>query len=409
LRILLLNQFYPPDTAATGQLLADLANELVLRGHEPHVLCSMRSYDTMIRKYPQHHTHNQITIHRVRATGFGRSNLLGRCCDYLSFYVLAMQKAIFLPRMDVCLSLTTPPYIGLVGSVLQSLRKTKLILWTMDLYPEVPVAYGVIRQGSLVHRLLTNKARHLYKHASCIISLGEVMTDRLCEAGADRNKIITVHNWVPEEAVTPLPRERSSFRHKWLISKENFALMYSGNMGIGHELKTIVLGYERFRVTFANEASATRLIFVGKGKMRQPLEDYVNSLHLHHVAFYDPVPLKQLGECLSAGDIHFVTQKPGTEGIIVPSKIYGIMAAGRPTIFIGPERCESAYIIRDGGIGIIIKPGDIDGLATTIKAFIDDPLMRDNMGRRAREYYETHFGRSKSVNQIAELIERNLN
>ena len=197
MRILLLNQFYPPDTAATGQLLADLAEGLVEQGHEVHVLCSRRMYgggDTILAAKE---TLKGAYIHRVRATGFGRKVTAGRLIDYASFYVAAMWRAVLLPKMDVCLCLTTPPFIALIGLLLHQLKSTKMVLWTMDLYPEVAVAYGYLKKTSLVRRISAAISKSLYKASSCIISLGELMTERLIEAGASPGKIVTIHNWAP--------------------------------------------------------------------------------------------------------------------------------------------------------------------------------------------------------------------
>ena len=204
MRLLLLNQFYKPDVAATGQLLADLAEELARRGHHVHVLCSRRTYGGGQTKLPAREVINDVHVHRVGATGFGRGKTLGRIVDYLSFYILAMWQALWLPKMDVCISLTTPPFIALVGLVLRGLRRTRLVLWTMDLYPEVPVAFGVLKKESFLHTVLARLSRCLYHRASRTISLGEVMTERLSQAGADPSKIVTVHNWVPGEVVRPI-------------------------------------------------------------------------------------------------------------------------------------------------------------------------------------------------------------
>jgi len=203
LRILLLNQFYPPDVAATGQLLGDLAEGLVRQGHEVHVLCSRRTYAGGNREFLPEESLEGVHIHRVRATGFGRKVTAGRLIDYASFYIFAMWQAILMPRMDVSVCLTTPPFIALIGLLLRWLKGTRMVLWTMDLYPEVAVAYGYLRKTSFVRWLSSVISKNLYKGSFCIISLGEVMTERLIEAGAPPSKIVTVHNWAPGHSFSP--------------------------------------------------------------------------------------------------------------------------------------------------------------------------------------------------------------
>jgi hypothetical protein len=202
MRILLINQFYRPDVAATGQLLADVAEALAARGHEVHVLCSRRRYGGGSLTPSAFEALDGVQVHRVLTTGFGRRRLAGRAMDYLSFYVSAAWRALSLGRFDVCLSLTTPPFIALIGWMLHRLRGTRTVLWVMDLYPEIAVAYGVLAERGRLCRLLAWVNRGLYRRAEAVISLGEVMTQRLAAAGAPPERLHTVHNWTPGEGVT---------------------------------------------------------------------------------------------------------------------------------------------------------------------------------------------------------------
>ncbi len=201
MRILFLNQYYIPDVAATGQLLADVAEELAAQGHEVHVICSRRTYSGGPAKYAASDVINGVHVHRVGATGFGPGRAVGRMIDYLSFYALATWRALRLAQMDVCVALTTPPFIALIGLMLRRLRGTKVVVWMMDVYPEVAVAFDVLSERSLLRRLLARVSRRIYRAAVAVISLGEVMTERLMEAGVPRDKITVVHNWAPGEAV----------------------------------------------------------------------------------------------------------------------------------------------------------------------------------------------------------------
>ena len=396
---MLFNQFYPPDVAATGQLLADLAEGLVHKGHEVHVLCSRRVYAGGMEKYPAEQLINGVYIHRLAATGFGRCNIVGRLIDYLSFYVLAAWKALILPRMNVCIALTTPPFIATCGLMLRLLKGTRLVLWTMDLYPEIAVAYGVLKKGSLLHKCLARISRWIYRCASVIVSLGEIMTEKLVEAGAKEKKIITVHNWVPGEIVRPISSDNSVLRHEWNLDG-HVTLMYSGNLGLGYELDTVVRAMKEL-----GEGANIQMLFVGNGKMQEPLAKLTADFSLDSIKFRPPVPLDNLSDALAAGDIHIVSQRAGTQGLIVPSKLYGILAAGRPVIYIGPEDCEPAIILRRSKGGIIVKPGDVNGVADCLRELAQSPQLRRTMGRCAREYYESNFGRDQSVARIHKAIE----
>jgi len=398
MRILLLNQFYPPDVAATGQLLADLAEGLSARGHEVHVVCSRRAYGGGTVRQPAERPAGGVRVHRVSASGFGRASLAGRLADYLSFYVMGAWRAIALGRMDACVCLTTPPFIGLVG-VLLKLRSTRLVLWTMDLYPQIAVACGYLKPDGLATGLLAWLSRRIHRAAARVIALGEVMAQKLQQAGADAGKIATVHNWVPGEAIRPIQPSRSEARRKW--NKDGrVTLMYSGNLGVGHELDTALHAVARLgtRVNL-------RVLFVGEGKMRSGLTELAKSLGLDCVSFHPPQPLSALSDSLAAGDIHLVSQRAGTEGLIVPSKLYGVMAAARPILFIGPDQCEVARIIGQSGSGIVVGCGDCDGAAEALAKLAADADLRQQMGTRGREYYLAHFGLRRSVAAIADIIE----
>jgi len=203
MRVLFLNQFYVPDTAATGQLLADVAEDLAAKGHEVHVVCSRRRYTGGSDQFPVQELLHGVHVHRVGATGFGRGRMIGRLFDYLSFYVLALVKAVHLGRIDVCVALTTPPFIALIGALLRNLRGTQLVVWSMDVYPEVAIAYGVLKPGGVLSGLLRALSRYIYGSAGAVISLGETMTERLTQAGVPRERITVAHNWAPHESAQP--------------------------------------------------------------------------------------------------------------------------------------------------------------------------------------------------------------
>ena len=201
MRILFLNQFYIPDVAATGQLLADVAEELAAHGHQVHVICSNHTYSGGGAAFPAVETINGVRVHRVAATGFGPGTAAGRIVDWLSFYGLAMWRALRLAKMDVCVALTTPPFIALIALVLSKVKGTQSVIWVMDVYPDIAVAYGVLVKKGLLYRMLSRVNGILYRNAAAVISLGEVMTVRLQSLGAVPENLHTVHNWVPGESV----------------------------------------------------------------------------------------------------------------------------------------------------------------------------------------------------------------
>lgn len=403
MRILLLNQFYVPDVAATGQLLHDLALTLHRRGHEVHVIASQGAYSGGSDRLAPEETIDGIHIHRTPATGLGRGNILFAALDYLTFYVLATLRCFTLKRMDLCLVLTTPPFIGLAGVLLRVLRGTRLALWTMDLYPEVAVACDVLPEGSLRHRFFAALSRLTYRKAERIFSLGDHMADRLTLAGADPDRVRVVHNWVPREVVQPIERDRSRMRRSLAPRDDQVVLMYSGNIGRGHGLEATA---EAIAHLTSPQRQQLKVVFVGKGRMRAPLQEKVRQLGLTDtIEFRDYQPLDMLSDSLAAADVHLVGQRPDMVGLIVPSKLYGILAAGRAVLYVGPEQSEVADILRDAQVGWIARPHDPAGIAATLREILDSRGRLAAKGRDARRTYETHFGAAHSTDLIAAELE----
>lgn len=262
----------------------------------------------------------------------------------------------------------------------------------MDLYPEIAVAYGAIRAGSWTQKRLARRAHELYRVADCVISLGGYMTDQLAQSGADRNRIVTVHNWVPDDCVRAMDTTAGD-------SRQRLCVMYSGNLGLGHELETLVEGVGVMPVERRPE-----LVFVGGGKREEDLKESALRHGIRDVRFEDTVPLDRLSASLSRADTLVVAQRPGTEGLIVPSKIYSALAAGRPILFIGPSECEVADIVRAAEAGFIVAPGDTAGIAEALGTLSDSPPVRRAMGAAGRDYYELHFRRESSIEAILESL-----
>lgn len=396
MRILLLNQFYPPDTAATGQLLADVAHALARQGHEVHVLCSAGSYaGGRVAPSRSDRAAPGLHVHRVNAFAGGRVRAWERLAAWGSYYVLAGRLALRLGRFDACLALTTPPFIAAVGVALKRLRGTRLVLWLMDMWPEAAEQLGTIRPGGVLSRPLRAVARSIYANTDAIVSLGACMSRRLRELGVPADRIVLVDNWVPAESVRPSDANRARLPG----AHGKFVVMYSGNMGLAHEFDTILAAAARLRDT-------PRITFymVGQGKRRAEVEREAVGRGLGNITFMDPVPLDGLSDLLAAADVHLVSMREGVQGIVVPSKIYGILAAGRPAVMIGPRDSQVARLIQDSGAGHVVGVGGDARLAELLAALADPNAETLRLGRAARQYYESHLGRDRGVARIVSTL-----
>ena len=177
-------------------------------------------------------------------------------------------------------------------------------------------------------------------------------------------------------------------------------LLYSGNIGIGQDVATVLRAVARLE-----GETKLKVLIAGTGKGLATARGMLAELQLPDAEIRPPVPLDQLADLLASGDIHLICQKPGTEGLLVPSKIYSTLAAGRPALFIGPGDCEVGRIIHDGRCGFVVEPGDVEGAAAALRDLATSHTLRERMGRNARAYYEHHFGRDRSVARIVDILE----
>src|SRR5262245_25440011 len=228
-KILFINQYYWPDHASTAQHLSDLAESMAGRGYECHVLCSRGRYQPGEPNPPAFEVHEGVCIHRVRATSLGRRGTIARMTDYLSFYAGAILKAIALPRFDAVVTLTTPPIIGLIGTLLRGLKRSRHVYWSMDLHPDASLALGRMSPRNPVVRGLHWLSGAVYRSADRVVVLGPYMADRAALKGVGADRIRTIHVWSRPEEIYPVPRASNALR-KSLGLEDAFVAMYSGNL-----------------------------------------------------------------------------------------------------------------------------------------------------------------------------------
>ncbi len=386
MKLLMMNQFFWPDSSATSQQLTDLATGLAQRGHEVHVLCSRGGYAEVESSGDA----PPVTIHRVASVPFARGRL-GRILSYASFYPLALWKALTLPRMDVVVSLTTPPLLSVVGTAVKALRGSRHYIWEQDIYPDVAVNLGVIKEGGVLDRGMGLLADGSRRHADGLLSLGECMTERLARRGVPRQQIYQTENWSNAQAITPRPRPGDP---------DQLVLLYSGNLGLAHDLDTFTQAMDALR-----DEDHFRFLFVGGGSRRAELEQFTQDRSLQSVEMRGYVRRDLLSEGLAMGDIGVVLQNDNCSGLVVPSKVYGIMAAGRGVLFIGPADATPALTIERHGCGWRVASGDVDGLVRLLRHLAAHPEEVRAAGERARLALEQHYDLPIAVDRMARILE----
>ncbi len=393
MNILFLNRVYPPAEGATGQLLADLAAELAKLGWQVTVVTS-----TAGGAAPCSRTVHGVRVERVGILSFSRASHLRRALSYLTLYPAFLWRALRLPRADVVVTLTDPPLLLLLGPVLKWLKGSRLVHWAQDIYPELAEELGVLRKGGW----FANFSRHLSTRAlrqhDRIVVVGRCMKARLAQRGLEPTAMQVVPNWAPGGRIQPVEHSLNPFRGEHGLAGR-FAVMYSGNFGLAHPFEAVLDAARRL------EAARPEILFLlaGGGPRRPWLEQQVERLGLGNVRFLPVQPLERLSQSLGAADVHLASMMERLEGLVVPSKVYGILAAGRPCVFLGPQSSEVARIIEDHECGSVLSPADGESLARCLSALASDRERWQRACRRAAEAAK-RFGLAAAVSAFDETL-----
>jgi len=404
MRVLLINQTYHPDVAATAQHAHDLARHLVAHGHEVEVIASRSLYGHAGAALAKREVVEGVEVNRVAKSLFGKSGTLGRALDFGLFYIAATWRAFRVRRPDVVVCFTTPPLIALLGVVLRSVRGCRYVYWIMDLYPDLAVTCGVLRARSPLTRLFDRVSRLCLRRADRVVVLGRCMRDRILakrdlDPRIESERIVHIGVWSDQDEVRPIARDENPYRAEWGLG-DRFVVMYSGNFGIGHDVATMLGAAERLR-----DDDRIRFAFVGGGKRKSEVESFVEERSLTNAILAGYQPRERLDASLSCADVHLVSLREGLEGCIVPCKLFGAMAAGRPTVFIGHPESEIARVLEENDCGIVIREGDIDGLVDAIVSLVSDRERSRRLGDRARAALGAAYDRDRACEAWRVLLE----
>ncbi len=385
MRVLAVSQVYAPDHSAVAQLLTQMLEDIVAFGDEVTVIASRRGYLGGAELAASEIVRG-VRVIRPWATSFGKASVLGRLSDYGSFWATSLARAMVETRADVLLALTTPPMIasGVLG--VSAARRIPMVTWVQDVYPDLPIKFGMLKEGSVPARALRSMQRATYRHATLNVALSDGMAEHLLLYGATAATIRVIRNWSDGKALAPIPREANTFRRAHGL-EDRFVAMYSGNLGVGHDVATFVDAARRL----ARTKPEVVFLFIGDGVRRREAEDAARGLP--NVRFLPYQPEATVNESLAAADVHLISLREDLEGLLVPSKLYAAMAVGRPIMFVGPATCEVARVVQEHGLGWSGRPGDGAALAAAISAAADDRQACRKWGECARRVFEERFDR----------------
>ncbi|KPK84753.1 MAG: hypothetical protein AMS27_09110 [Bacteroides sp. SM23_62_1] len=379
----LITQVFYPDEVSTANLFTNLCSYLVEDNVEVEVWCAQPSY-THFKRQPKKLVYNGIKIHYLPSTNFPKSRLSGRLTNYLTFSISVICKLIFNRDKIPVFTHTTPPSLGIIISFICSLKKRKFVYILLDIFPDGLIRLGNVSKRNLFIRLWKKMNISALKKSEKLIVIGRDMKQWLSSVyptGLSKTEIIPL--WQDDRLINPVQFETNIFIQEHQLQGK-FVVQYSGNMGMWNEMKTLgkAISMNTENVFF---------IFVGGGRRKNELLENFSIDQQKNFLLLPFQSNEKLCDILTACHTSLVSLKEGLEGIAVPSKIYGIMAAGVPVIALVPEQCEIAYIVKEENCGYVVPPNDVNGLIDAILKLKSDEQLRKKMGYNGRRAFEEKY------------------
>jgi len=398
--LLLISQVYPPDPAAVGQHLGDVAEEMVRRGWRVVVYTANRGYDDPTARYPSRETRHGVDVRRLPLSSFGKGGIAIRLVAQALFMAQAMARGLFTRRLGAILVSTSPPFAGFGGRILGWLRRKPVIWWAMDINPDQMVRSGRLSERSVVARVFDWMNRVTLRGARDVITLDRFMRDTLLRKAPVADKLHVVPPWAHDNVLEDVPHAANPFRHEHGLDGR-FVVMYSGNHGYSTPLATLLEAARRLqyddRLTFA---------FIGGGVLKKGIDDMVARDRPANIVSLPYQPLERIRYSLSAADVHVVSIADEAVGVVHPCKVYGALAVGRPIIALAAPQSYAADIVAGHDVGWRVTHGDVDQLTSLLRSLPDlPPDRRAALGRAARTAATTEFSRCRLLDAVCDVIE----
>ncbi|MFJ8259764.1 glycosyltransferase family 4 protein [Peribacillus asahii] len=402
-----INYFYP-DFASTGQLMTDLCLNLrhdfeitVVAAQPNYAGESVNTNKTFEIGYLEN-----IKIVRIRLPEVKKASKISRFKYIFSYFFLASIALLKEKKTDIIYTISQPPILGgLIGSIGKFLKHTKHVYNIQDFNPEQAAAVAYTDKQYIFKLARTVDKLNCY-YADHIIVVGQDMAETLKERFKNKKvpKHSVINNWTSENEIVPL---KKSNNHIDLFLKEHnlqdkFIIMYSGNIGLYYDLENIIQVAKEFE-----ESADIVFLFIGEGAVKSRLQDFVKESNLTNVLFLPYQPKDFIKYSLNAADIHLVVNQKGIKGVSVPSKIYGVMAAGKPILGVLEQESEAQLLIEKSNCGIVVEPKDYNGIIESIKSFYQlSSEERKEIGLNGRLYLEEYLKRETSINKYRQLLNR---
>ena len=392
-KILFVNRSFWPDTDATGFLLTELTEDLS-RDHQVTVICGPAN-TSKARAWPllRREDHGGVKIVRTFGARFSKRNLAVRIANLGIYWIQALIAALR-ERADVIIAETDPPLLGLLGAIVKRLKGGPFIFYCQDLYPDIAEATRGLRSRPVL-AFLRWCNEFACRNADAIVVLGSDMAGRLECKGVAADRIVVIPNWIDCGKVKPQLPPRGSIRNAG-----GFVVMYDGNFGWSQDLGTVLDAAELMR-----DDPHVKFVLIGDGCRKNSLARQARLVRLPNVEFGERHPPSAISEVLAAGDLQLIPLVTGAAGCLVPSKVYGILAAGKPFVAMMEPEAEVARLAVESDVGFVVPPGNAQELARTISHAMKNPALLEEMGERARALAEHSYDRCLITRRFAELVE----
>jgi colanic acid biosynthesis glycosyl transferase WcaI len=397
-KIIFVNRYFCPDESATSQMTSSLAFGLADLGWQIHVITSRQLYHDAGAKLAKRDSVRNVSVHRLWTTCFGRGRLIGRAVDYFSFYLSIFGTLLRIARRgDVIVATTDPPLVSVLVWFVTAITGATQVNWMHDVFPEVARVLGVVPTG-FGYRLLVRLRNASLRNAVINVTVGDRMAAYLQQQGVPSERLMAIHNWADGAAILPLAPLFNPLREEWGL-KDKFVVGYSGNLGRAHEFATILRAAEALR----NEPQI-RFLFIGTGHQLASIEAEAQRRALTNVVIRPFQPSWRLKLSLAVPDVHLVSLQAALEGLVLPSKFYGIAAAGRPTIFVGDPAGEIPQVLAEASCGSTVAVADADALVHHITRLHHSPAQRELWGSNARALFTQRFDRPVAIARWSKVI-----
>lgn len=400
MKLLILSEYFYPDKSSTPKVLTELAEDIVKNNIEVDVITSSNSYRGQNSDLKKSEVYEGINIKRVYSSKFNRNKTLGRLINYLSFLVSAFINTIIKKDYDYILLVSNPPVLPIIGYVVNKIRSRPYIYLLHDIYPDMAVKVGAIKEDGLICKVMTSINKKIYKSAHKVIVLGKDMKQNLLDKNVAEDKIEIITNWADREKIYKISKS-NEFSMKNNIDN-TFNIVYTGNIGRFHDIETILESANKLK-----ERNDIKFIFVGDGYKKIYIEAYVKEFSLENIKVFDYQYGETYNQLLNCADVFITTLDKGIEGLGVPSKTYSYLAASKPIIAIMNKNSEIGSLVEENNLGLRVDSGQVENITEFILNMKRNSSLYENIKDNVEKIFNNNYERTMVTIKFVNIMNEN--